>query len=52
LGDQFSLEPRDVIFVDATGLARWNRVLNLILPSTNLLANPIGTAVDIKALAQ
>jgi polysaccharide export outer membrane protein len=32
-GDHFELEPRDVVFVDATGLARWNRVMTQILPT-------------------
>lgn len=32
-GDHFELHPRDVVFVDATGLARWNRVVSQILPT-------------------
>jgi len=36
LGDQFPLKPRDIVWVDATGLARWNRVVGLILPTANL----------------
>lgn len=34
LADNFELNPRDVVFVDASGLARFNRVLTLILPNT------------------
>lgn len=34
LADSFELSPRDVVFVDAAGLARFNRVLTLILPNT------------------
>lgn len=36
IGDRFPLEPRDIVWVDATGLARWNRVVGLILPTANL----------------
>lgn len=32
-GDGFNLQPRDIVFVDATGLARWNRLISQILPS-------------------
>ena len=34
LADNFELSPRDVVFVDASGLARFNRVLTLILPNS------------------
>lgn len=33
LADGFMLRPRDVVFVDASGLARFNRILTLILPN-------------------
>lgn len=36
-GDQFQLKPNDIVFVDATGLARWNRVVSQILPTAQLL---------------
>ncbi|MGL1935163.1 MAG: polysaccharide biosynthesis/export family protein [Fibrobacterales bacterium] len=37
VGDQFKLHPRDIIYVDTHGLARWNRVINLLLPTMNLI---------------
>ncbi|MFT3917341.1 MAG: polysaccharide export protein [Anaeromyxobacteraceae bacterium] len=37
LATQFPLEPRDVVFVATYELARWNRVLNLLLPTVQTL---------------
>ena len=50
LGDQFPLKPRDVVFVDATGLARWNRVIELILPTSDLIYGASQTAVNVRTL--
>lgn len=36
IGDRFPLKAHDIVWVDATGLARWNRVVGLILPTANL----------------
>jgi polysaccharide biosynthesis/export protein len=32
--DEFELKPSDVVFVDASSLVKWSRVVSLILPST------------------
>ncbi len=39
LADRFKMQPNDIVYVDASGLARWSRVLNLLLPS----AQGVGT---------
>lgn len=33
LAERFKMQPNDIVYVDASGLARWSRVLNLLLPS-------------------
>ena len=37
LAERFPLMPRDVVYVDVADLARWNRVITSILPTTTLL---------------
>ena len=36
-GDKFALLPGDIVYVDATGLARWNRVAKMLLPTAQLI---------------
>jgi len=38
LAERFKMQANDVVYVDASGLARWSRVLNLLLPSAQSLA--------------
>jgi polysaccharide export outer membrane protein len=33
LAEQFDLQPKDVVYVDAAPLASWNRTISLLLPS-------------------
>ncbi|CZZ94120.1 outer membrane protein involved in polysaccharide [Bordetella ansorpii] len=41
LADRFDLRPRDVVYVDPAGVARFGRVLNNILPSASLLRSTL-----------
>jgi polysaccharide export outer membrane protein len=45
LADRFTLQANDMVYVDASGLARWSRVINLLLPSATVVrtAQVIGT---------
>jgi polysaccharide biosynthesis/export protein len=49
LADRFPLKPRDIVYVDAGTLVRWNRVMSLILPTFSAIT---GTASDIKYLVK
>ncbi len=37
LAEQFQLQAQDVVYVDASSLATWNRIISLILPTAALL---------------
>lgn len=39
LANQFKMQSNDIVYVDASGLARWQRVINQIVPFTNALYN-------------
>ena len=43
LGKRFVLHPKDIIFIPPTALVKWNRVISLLLPQTDLFSsyNPI-----------
>ena len=36
VANRFKMQPGDVVYVDPTGLTRWNRVISQILPSATL----------------
>ncbi|MCD1279103.1 sugar ABC transporter substrate-binding protein [Psychrobacter sp. CCUG 69069] len=37
LANRFEMHPNDIVYVDPTGLTRWNRVISAILPSTTAI---------------
>jgi polysaccharide export outer membrane protein len=49
LADRFKMQANDIVYVDATGLARWSRVLNLLLPSTQGLASLGSASANLKS---
>ena len=42
LANRFEMHPNDIVYVDPTGLARWNRILSAILPSTSAIRSLSG----------
>ena len=39
LANQFKMRSNDIIYVDASGLARWQRVVNQVIPFSNMIYN-------------
>lgn len=39
LANQFKLRSNDIVYIDATGLTRWQRIINQIIPFSNALYN-------------
>lgn len=37
LADRFPLQPRDIVYVDVSGLAAWNRIVSQILPTAQTI---------------
>jgi polysaccharide biosynthesis/export protein len=47
--DQY-LKPNDIVFVPRTKIASWNALVNQLLPTFNLINQPLTTVLSIKAL--
>ena len=41
MADRFDLNPHDIVYVDASGLATWNRLLSLLLSTETAITNGI-----------
>ena len=39
LANQFKMQSNDIVYVDASGLARWQRVINQLIPFSNIIYN-------------
>ena len=37
LANQFDMKKNDIVYIDATGLTRWQRVMNQIVPFSSAL---------------
>lgn len=48
MADKFALQPRDVVYVDAGTLVRWNKVMTLLLPTTTLITSVPSIAANSK----
>lgn len=48
LADNFELRARDVVFVDASAVTRWSRVINQLLPSAGTLLQGASVANDVR----
>ena len=47
MADRFEMNPRDIVYVDASGLATWNRLLGLIMPTFNATVGTANTATNM-----
>lgn len=56
---QFQLRPRDLVYVDQSGLSRWSKVFQMLVPissvlsnATGMMSNTTGTAVNLQNIKE
>lgn len=47
---QFQLRPKDLVYVDQSGLSRWNKVFQLLVPMSSVINDATQSAVNIQTL--
>ena len=50
MAERFNLNSRDVVYVDASDLATWNRIMNLIVPSSAFINNAASAVRNIELI--
>ncbi len=50
MADRFALHERDIVYVDASGLATWNRLISQILPSVQTIYYGVQTARQVQVM--
>lgn len=50
MADRFDLTSHDIVYVDASDLVTWNRIMNLILPSSAIISNGAGAVRNIELI--
>lgn len=50
MAERFNLNSRDVVYVDASDLATWNRIMNLIVPSSAFINNGSSAVRNIELI--
>ena len=50
MAQRFDLNPQDIVYVDASGLATWNRLISLILPSVQTVYYGVLTTRNIQLI--
>ena len=50
MAERFNLNSRDVVYVDASDLATWNRIMQLIVPTSSLISNGASAVRNIELI--
>jgi polysaccharide export outer membrane protein len=50
LADRFELNPRDIVYVDASGIGTWNRLLSLIMPTMQAIYTTTNVVQNVQEI--